>query len=67
MKRCDTFFDELINAFVDHELLPDEMLEFCDAMERNHALAQQVCRILTLHSMIQNAYAEGTFQPPMRL
>ncbi len=48
--------DETLNAFVDQQLTPSEMDEVFGAVNQDAELAQRVCQVRQLKSMVKNAY-----------
>lgn len=48
--------DELLNAFVDNELSPDEESEIFDSISRGDALKERICELRGLKKMVRHAY-----------
>lgn len=48
--------EETLNAFVDQQLAPSEMEEVFEAIKQDAGLAQRVCEIRQLKSLIKHAY-----------
>jgi uncharacterized protein len=50
--------DELLNAFVDDELVLEEKNELFDSIERDDALKARVCELRGLKEMVQHTYQQ---------
>jgi intracellular sulfur oxidation DsrE/DsrF family protein len=48
--------DETVNAFVDQQLTPGEMEEVFEAVRQDAELAQRICAVRQLKSMVKHAY-----------
>lgn len=57
MKHESSFSDETLNAFVDNQLLPIEKDRIYQELEHDKELSDYVCRLRTVHEMVQDAYA----------
>lgn len=55
--------DEVLNAFVDQQLTPNEMGEVFEAAKEDAELAQRICEIRQLKSLVRHAY-DGS-EPPL--
>jgi intracellular sulfur oxidation DsrE/DsrF family protein len=56
--------DETLNAFVDQQLTPSEMGEVFEAARQDPELAQRICGVRQLKSMVKHAYdGVGSNQP----
>lgn len=63
MNREHPFSDETLNAFVDSQLLTEEKERIYQGLEQDKELTQYVCRLRTVHDLIQDAYDPTTLPP----
>ncbi len=61
MNEQQKFSDELINAFVDDQLTPEEKAQVYARLSGNEALGRQICELRKVRDLVQLAYKE----PPM--
>lgn len=63
MKQEYSISSETLNAFVDDQLLIDDKERVYQAMEHNKSLQNYICRIRTVHEMVQDAYHQEQLPP----
>jgi len=63
MNHKHSFSDEAINAFIDNQLLAEEKERFYTGLEQDKDLSHYVCRLRTMHELIQDAYNPETLPP----
>lgn len=50
--------DDILNAFMDDQLDPEERGEVFDAMNRNRTVTERICELSRLRAMVQHAYRD---------
>ncbi len=66
MNHQHSFSDEAINAFIDNQLLTEEKERFYTSLEQDDELSRHVCRLRTMHELIQDAYDPEVLPPQGR-